>query len=136
MDTSKYGYEGPKCSKCGYEGPGFRHVGFGDACDASREARECPKCGTINWFFNVEDRAKKTEKVKQLCEQIKKSLDAGNSEKAFKLREEALRLIDFVGGLNEESKFIAQLGEEARRWKREVLRKQSQEALNSILVGK
>ena len=106
-----------KCSNCGYEGEGFPIVGGSPPCCNAWTPRQCPKCGHIDRYCEIEERKKTEEKIKRLCKEIKEALEKKDFEKAFKLRQEAEELNECIG-LKEEGEFLASLAKQAREWKK------------------
>jgi hypothetical protein len=64
----------------------MQYVAEGPPCCAAWEARKCPKCGEIDWYNNLEERAKYEERLGELSKQIREYLDLGDLEKACELR--------------------------------------------------
>ncbi len=106
-----------KCPNCGYEGEGFPIVSGNPPCCNAWTTRQCPKCGHIDRYCEIEEREKMERKIKELCKQIKEALEKKDFERAFKLRQEAEELNECIG-LKEEGEFLASLAKQAREWKK------------------
>jgi len=108
-----------KCTNCGYEGIGFQIVSGNPPCCNAWTTRQCPECGHIDRYCEIEERERMGRQIKDMCKQIKVALEKGNFEKAFKLREEAEELNSCIG-LKEEGEFLASLAKKSREWKRNL----------------
>ncbi|RLB11083.1 MAG: hypothetical protein DRG39_04885 [Deltaproteobacteria bacterium] len=106
-----------KCMSCGYEGPGFQIVTGNPPCCNAWTTRQCPECGYIDRHCEMDERDRMERQIKEMCGQIKEAIQRNDLETAFKLRQEAEELNDYIG-LKEEGEFLASLAKEARQWKR------------------
>ena len=99
-----------RCLYCGYEGVmgEFEICGYETTCCSSTPYRQCPKCGKKFGVATFSEPFEEAERLRQICQEIRESLDQGDLEKVSELRSEAMALNEDLG-FREEREFLAQV---------------------------